>query len=225
VDQLRDFYRFYLKWLAGAIVAVAFAYRGVLNTLELDPTTSTARLLRSSESILVALLFLAGEWAIRTRLWRVVKCQRDYSGEWTATTTYTRVEVGSPSVPAGPVSRAASHSVTIDQDCFSIAIKPTAGAFNNWYSIAMSVLSDDQIGYVYHVNYIQPNVGFPSEAKGYEEMTVVERQAGGWLKGRPTKLTGVFFHCAQGMVPVYSGTVVFERVAKKATLMSVLRGA
>lgn len=213
MDTLRIYYRGRLKMLAALIVAVALLYHGFL--LELQQDGRAAPLLVSGlqwfESVLVTVMFLGGEWFIRTGLWKIERPSLDFSGDWDAETTYTHVEKAGQGVPEGPLAgRSARHDVTIEQDCFGISIAPTAGAYNNWYSLAMNILGDRQIGYAYEVSY-KNSPGFPQRATGYERMTVVEWEKRGLKKGRPLVMRGEFAHCVQPNEPAYRGTVVFVR--------------
>lgn len=214
METLRLYYRRRLQQLALGLAALAVLYQTLrVNLAEAPDTPPFVNLaLRSLESALLAAVFLGGEWLIRTRLWKIERPNLDFSGDWDAVTTYTHVEKPGPSVPEGPLTgQAARHDVTIEQDCLGISIAPTAGAYNNWYSLAMNILGDRQVGYAYEVNY-KNNPAFPQKAIGYERMTVVRWEKKGLLKkGRPLEMTGEFAHCVQPNEPAYRGTVVFTR--------------
>lgn len=80
--------------------------------------------------------------------------------------------------------------------------------------------------YAYEVKYEQGenrDKRLPSLSTGFEEISVVNSEEG----ARPTKVTGIFSHSCDGVRPIYSGTVVFERSInepKKSSLNRAIYG-
>jgi hypothetical protein len=160
-------------------------------------------------------LFLLCEKTIRETLWRLAYPELDLNGIWSGETTYNRrhIDAAGGTSPFTPFSR--NNDVLLKQDCLGISVgatkAPGPDEVGAWYSLAAE-LSDDKEGpvvqYLYYVNYGDME-GFPHEAKGYEALRVLNSTAG----VRPAHVHGEFAHCAQGQIPVYSGTVKFERIA------------
>jgi len=147
----------------------------------------------------------AGEYLIRKHIWKIENPEFNFSGMWDATTTYVQAHVG-----AGPVPFSSTHEVRIEQDCLAVRIAPTMSTgFVNWGSLALEIAEGHTLRYAYWVNY-NDRLRFPEKARGYEEMRVTQYDD----KRRPNLMTGVFFHCAEGQAPVYSGTVEFRRRAE-----------
>jgi len=162
---------------------------------------SVVMTLTSRISILIAMVL--GEMLIRNYLWKIEHPELDFSGKWEGETIYRIAQVGE-----GPVPFSSHHFVLITQNCLSIKISPTTSEeYVNWGSLALELSSGDTLKYAYWVNYSNPQK-FPERAKGYEEMKVTKRGK----RNRPIEMTGEFFHCAQGMSPIYSGDVKFNRV-------------
>ncbi|WP_349027675.1 hypothetical protein [Methyloglobulus sp.] len=163
-------------------------------------TVTTASFLTSRFVVLAAMV--GGEILIRKYLWKIEHPELDFSGEWEGETVYKVAHIG-----VGPVPFSSHHKVKITQDCLSIKISPsTSESYVNWGSLALELEGGDTLRYAYWVNYSDSSK-FPEKAKGYEEMKVTNRGE----KDRPIQMTGEFHHCAQGMSPVYSGTVMFKR--------------
>jgi|ERR1035437_9385309 hypothetical protein len=220
METLRQYYRDRLKVWVGIIAAAAILYRVTVAPdvhLFFQSHFTSIRpslvdwVITTIDSALAGVLFLCGEWFIRTKLWKWENKSLNFSGRWKGETSYDAVEKESVAVTAqGFKPFAKEHEVLIDQDCLSIAIKPTDQEFVSWYSIAMDMRSADQIAYAYDVTYKNP--GFPPTAIGYEEMNVTARRESYFGEGRPIKLSGRFYHCAQGTAPLYRGSVKFTLV-------------
>lgn len=158
----------------------------------------------TSRVAIVVYLF-GGELVIRKYLWKFENKDLDFGGVWEGETNYKVAQIGE-----GPVPFSAPHDLLITQDCRSIKVSPTSSEdYLNWGSLAESLPDRDTFRYAYWVNYDDDTGKFPDKAKGYEELKVTKRDD----NERPTELVGDFFHCAQGMTPVYSGTVKFKRKA------------
>ncbi|HEY2235044.1 MAG TPA: hypothetical protein VGK01_16355, partial [Candidatus Angelobacter sp.] len=155
---------------------------------------------------MIGFFFLAGEWLIRTRLWKLEKPWLNFSGLWEGETKYQVMEKGSDKIdPQTFQPFSSKHEVKIEQDCFSISIKPTDKTFATWYSITMTVRNAEEVAYAYEVKYADETPRFPAKAIGYEQMSVTLRKKGwfGIRKDRPIRLSGTFAHCAEGQTPVY----------------------
>lgn len=147
----------------------------------------------------------AGEVLIRKIGWKLENREFDFAGDWTGTSTYTHVHVGTGNVPFD-----STHDVRIEQDALTFRLAPAPGSvYVNWNSLALELVDKDTIRYAYRVRYSARD-RFPEKANGYEEMRVTKRDQ----KNRPVELTGEFAHCAEGQVPVYSGTVKFMRTTR-----------
>jgi len=207
METLHNFYRNSLKALALLVIAAAALLRTYVDPLVAGAFPSAQ--LRSIESLLLGGLFLGGEWLLRRKVWKLVYPRLDFEGWWLGRTTYAAADGRVGKHPPDPIH----HEVYIDQSCISIAILPTGTEheFANWQSVAMNVLDSGSIGYAYRVRYhSQP--GFPPEATGYEEMSVLEPRDKSLLhRNRPLHLSGGFGHADLGQTPVYRGTAEFVR--------------
>jgi hypothetical protein len=206
MNELIKYYSARLVQLAIGVAVFVVAIDQVLLPwlTQTYPTwTPIARMLELLTARLSIVAYLAGgEYLIRKHLWKWERPEFDFSGMWDAETTYTKVQLGSGTVPFS-----SKHEVRIEQDCLSVRIAPTVGTgFVNWGSLALEVSEGNTLRYAYWVNYSDRD-RFPERTRGYEEMKVTNYNAG----GRPSLMTGVFFHCAEGQSPVYSGTVEFRR--------------
>jgi len=147
-----------------------------------------------------------GHFLINNWLWAIEKPELDFRGIWNGKTTYERNHQGKTNVDL-PFSK--DHIVKIKQTCLNIELSPTeSDVFKNWGSLAVNLSDEYTIQYAYWVNYADTTL-FPSKAKGYEELKVVNSTNP--TSKKPMKLTGVFYHCAEGQKPVYSGSVDFDR--------------
>ena len=203
MKELLTYYSTRLVMLAVAVVMFALAVEEAVPWLFPNIHSNIQRALEYlNHRVAIVFYMWLGEYLLRTKLWRIEKKELDFSGIWEATTTYTKEHIGFSTLPPSN-----QHEVNIVQDCLSIRIAPTTSTgFVNWGSLALEVAEGDTLRYAYWVNYSQSNL-FPERAKGYEEMKVTKRDE----KGRPILMTGEFFHCVQGLGPVYSGTVEFRR--------------
>jgi hypothetical protein len=170
----------------------------------------------SHRFVLVAAIVL-GEITIRKWLWRVEKPHLDFSGRWEGGTVYTKQWLDGPQVT---LPQSAPHELDIRQDCLSIAVVPTtADAFTQWRSTVCDLLPDGALGYAYEVTYTE-RPGFPERARGYEVLQVVKKRA----RERPEAVAGAFHQVVSTDMPVFSGTVNFNRRPKKGRkLRDVLR--
>jgi hypothetical protein len=208
MNELLNLYKKSLAWLAGTMVALVLLVPKYLtpylaiNFGTAHWATNLAKFLTSR--LFVVTVLVVGEWIIRAWAWKVAHPELNFQGEWEGETVYSKVELGS----SGSAPPPAKHYVKFEQDCLSFAIAPTtADEYANWGSLAISIADKDTVRYAYWVNY-RKSVYFPSRAIGYEEMKVTLRGR----RGRPKELAGVFYHCAMGFQPVYSGTVTFRRI-------------
>ena len=206
MNQLTEYYQKRLLILTVLIVAVVLLVPNLLVPYLIDTfgkdhwSAKIADLLTSRFAIVC--LFVAGEVVIRKWLWKFEKSEFNFDGNWEGTTTYRYVRVGKADVPFE-----GKHRVMFEQDCLHFAIAPQPGdAFVNWGSLAINLADKDTVQYAYWVKYRDPSK-FPDKAIGYEEMKVIERDK----KKKPQALSGEFYHCAQGLEPVYSGSVIFRR--------------
>lgn len=208
---MNDLVRYYTARLIVLAVGVAlfgifvdqFAIPKAVAALGQDswPVTILGNL---NSRIAIFLYLTAGEIGVRKYLWKLEKPELDFSGEWTGESNYNTVQIGDVH---GHVPFSTQHLVRIEQDCLSLRIAPSSGAgFVHWGSLALDLAEGNTLRYAYWVNYADKS-RFPEKAKGYEEMKVTRYDG----KRRPNVMTGEFFHCAQGMIPVYSGTVTFSR--------------
>jgi hypothetical protein len=155
----------------------------------------------------IAWLYLRGEKAIRTQLWRLAYPELDLHGRWSGATTYARRHDVSATQSAQvfqPFHK--PNDVLLRQDCLGIA----------------SGFEESQAGpcvrYAYHVSY-GGEPGFPDAADGYEELRVQSPSPG----KRPTLLQGTFAHCASGSSPWYSGSVSFRLVEEASPASASMR--
>ncbi|OGT90183.1 MAG: hypothetical protein A2514_10665 [Gammaproteobacteria bacterium RIFOXYD12_FULL_61_37] len=212
---MSDLIKYYTSRLIGFAISVAL-FVLLVDQLAIPFAEDTfgkdgwaVKILYALTSRVAIFIYLAGgEYVIRKFLWKirmVGKPELDFSGEWTGVSTYTTVHLGQ-----GPVPFSQDHIVRIEQDCLTLRIAPSAspGFVVNWGSLALELAEGHTLRYAYWVNY-RDKENFPEKAIGYEEMKVTEYDA----KGRPQVMTGKFFQCAQGMMPVYSGTVDCTRKA------------
>ncbi|HEY2360540.1 MAG TPA: hypothetical protein VGK36_05460 [Candidatus Angelobacter sp.] len=218
MQELRDYYRKRLKWMLAPIVSFAILYRqfavpAIHNWYHSHGFTFGESWLEGAYSLMIGFFFLAGEWLIRTRLWKLEKPWLNFSGLWEGETKYQVMEKGSDKIdPQTFQPFSSKHEVKIEQDCFSISIKPTDKTFATWYSITMTVRNAEEVAYAYEVKYADETPRFPAKAIGYEQMSVTLRKKGwfGIRKDRPIRLSGTFAHCAEGQTPVYRGNVTFQ---------------
>jgi hypothetical protein len=219
MNSLRNFYLVALKFLVLGIACAAFFLADLINTY------TSLRILASTG--IAGSLFLGGEWAIRKILWKLVRPEFDFSGEWLGLSTYAAVEVESTLVKKESfVPFGAVHPVQIHQDCLRIAINPKGSKdYTNWQSVVCEVVEENEEGrlkFAYIVRYkpdADPKLPRGNEVIGFEDMHIegwAERYQLSWLPkwGRrkiPVLLRGGFWHCAQGQTPVYQGTTLFVR--------------
>jgi hypothetical protein len=153
-----------------------------------------------------ALLFLiiAAEWIVRTKLWRWIHPEFDFSGTWDGVSTYTHRHIGT-----GPLPAPVTHEMRIDQDCLSIELIPAEGdKYTSFQSTAANLLDKSRLVYSYYVVYRNDNE-LPVETYGYEEISAT-REPG--PDGRPATLRGWFAHCVRpDQKSAFSGTVIFHR--------------
>jgi hypothetical protein len=206
---MSELLKYYTARLIGLAVAIAIfvlaidnivipllkRFLGEANWISLLDSALTSRLT-------ILIMMFSGEIFIRKVLWKLERPRLNFSGEWKGETIYKAAQIGSGQVPFSTM-----HKMKITQDCLSTEISPTTSeSYVNWGSLALEIADGNTLRYAYWVNYSNQK-NFPDRATGYEEMKVTGR--GG--RGRPQEMTGEFFHCAQGIVPVYSGDVKFER--------------
>jgi hypothetical protein len=223
MEELASYYRNRLKWWVGIVVTLAILYRqfladvGIWSQAHVTSSVGQETILKGAkygDSILVGILFLTGEWLIRTKLWKIERPSWNFSGTWEGATVYQTVEKSAPGTTTQVPFSSGKHEILIEQDCLSISVAPKrTGPFINWSSKTMTVLTLGTIGYAYEVNYNDLN-RFPATAIGYEELKVNQWKKRWYGRRRPISLTGWFAHCARGQVPVYSGTVEFSLVKK-----------
>jgi hypothetical protein len=205
MQELRRYYKsglFILLTLA-AIATPYFQSASVDYVRTMKGPDWAAKVAGIAVSTLAFLLLLPiGEYIVRRLAWRVMLRAFDVNGRWRGISTYTDVRVGQAKVPFS-----SEHELLIEQDCLGLSIRPAEGQhYISWESLAISQPDKYTLRYAYLVKY-ENNSGFPGEAIGYEETRVMKRC---W--GRPTMMKGVFFHCARGQEPVYSGRVVYRRM-------------
>ena len=171
----------------------------------------------------VSLSFLAFEPLIRNLLWKCFDRRLNLDGLWEGTTTYkARVLAPNSGIDAMFPNRSISHYVWIEQYALSIRVIPTTSSdFVLWHSEAAELYDDGSLVMAYTVNYSSAEVlgePFPNQAIGIEKMKPV---AFGRF-GSPITMAGEFWHCAQGMYPVYRGTVTYKRITGKKARYAAL---
>lgn len=198
------YYRVALARVAWIIALVAVGVGALL--LQIDG----ARWLTSLLSVgVVAAVFLGCERLVRIHLWRYAYPHFDFSGKWVGATNYKPVPE-TPGSDRGGDGFTVHHEIVFAQDCLGIEVIPSDGKAyeGGWNSLVCSLTHGGCIEYAYEVNY-DGSPRFPIDALGYERLKVIDSQTS---DGRPTRLTGNFYHCVRGKWPVYNGTVRFERV-------------
>ena len=207
MNDLRNYYRTRLAGLAVAVALLAVFISEMAVPCFTDGLLAKTVMWFTSRPAIVVFLVL-GELAVRKVLWRIERAEFDFTGKWEGETRYTTVHVGSAFVPFS-----VSHSVKMEQDCLSFALAPTsAKPFINWGSLALQLVDKDTLRYAYWVTYSNDSRFPEGTVFGYEEMRVTLRDT----RRRPLEITGEFFHCVQGQVPVYSGNVTFKRIVKRS---------
>ncbi len=219
MDRLRSFY---WKSLTATIPTIVFAFNVFYMkyfepmVIKLTADSLSPEVLSKAEPFLLSALLLCVEYFLRKQAWKLFYQSINFNGKWAATTTYEFVEKGDAITTEGELKPAfpRGHDVLIVQDCLSIRIAPTGGAFPGWSSLAMDLQGSDELVYAYKVNYKkggseQPS--FPDHATGCEEMSVTDRYPSIFGEIRPRVMEGKFAHCAKGQVPVYRGSVIFTR--------------
>jgi hypothetical protein len=222
MDELGRFYRRNLTRLL-VLAGVAFFFTKTITPWvveALSPYVSriitSANLentIRDSFNVLVSIAFtgllLLGERFIRTSLWkyRFFHPDLDVSGEWKGITKYAaRLDVPKENYQYFT----SEHTIKIKQDCTTISISPTPGkAWVFWNSLAIALTTENggTLKFAYYVPYDSNDPRFPKEAKGYEEMKVIQVAP----NQRPIAMSGTFTHCWEGQSPVYHGETVFIR--------------
>ena len=201
MQELQRFYRTSLRILVLVVIAVVLFAPTLIAAFGKDHIIAKVLDLLTSR-FSVILPTIAGEWCIRKVLWKRLKPELDFAGEWAGTTTYDTAYLQPASTPFDR-----QHDVRIEQDCLSISLAPAKGeSYIHWGSLAFELFDKDTVRYAYWVKY-SDSAKFPDKAIGYEEMHVTGRDS----RLRPTELTGEFHHCANGQGPIYSGTVKFVR--------------
>ncbi|HEX8748074.1 MAG TPA: hypothetical protein VF717_12800 [Pyrinomonadaceae bacterium] len=208
--ELVNFYRTWLKWLVGLIIAWLIFVPTILAPFinkTIPPSYASSLVwganMLSSKGFVVG-MFVAGEFLIRKMVWKFWHPELDMEGVWKGVSTYTEKQPGGKLQPP----EQSAHILRFEQDCLKFTMKPTTGkSFVNWGYHAINLVADEEaVKYAYWVNYSNPS--FPPSAIGYEELKVIEYE-----KGRPVKLSGWFRHCINGEQPAYSGIVEFQRVS------------
>jgi len=229
VEELRSFYRGWMKVLVGLVVAFVVAYR-----LRIEPwavaalrpymANLTARCSLATVtwvgSVLAGFLFLGGEAFIRTQ-WRLLKPSFDFRGSWRGRTTYRRMVVGThENSTASHQVFGVDHAASMWQSCLEIRIDPTGVAYSKFNSLAMELIGRTDLWYAYKVDYKdREKHPFPPSAEGYEKLYVAGTRTR-WFRTKPVLLEGSFGHCVNGAAPLYAGTVVFERLDSKGKVIS-----
>lgn len=230
MEELRSFYRGWMKVLVGLVVAFVVAYRlriepWVAAALKPYMANVTARWSLATVtwvgSILAGVLFLAGEAFIRTQWWRLLKPGFDFRGSWRGRTTYRRMVVGTHENPVDSHQTFdVGHAASIWQSCIEIRIDPTGLAYSKFNSLAMELIGRTDLWYAYKVDYKDRETHpFPASAEGYEKLYVAGTRTR-WFRTMPVLLEGSFGHCVSGAAPLYAGTVVFERLDSKGNVIS-----
>jgi hypothetical protein len=151
--------------------------------------------------------------------------QLNFSGRWQGKSTYTDNHLQSENLRADLVGSSVVHQARIEQNCLSIQLTPAVGEkYEVFQSTAVNLISKNKLVYAYEVRY-KKQVGLPTDTTyGYEEVQVVdtEGRSNPGDKVRPSELRGWFAHCAKGQKPVYSGTVVFQRVVDESMTKRLL---
>ena len=211
MDKLRIFYQRYTKICVGLlIVGGVLIGKYVIPLIETNlVTTFCGKLLTVlvTSSALFGILFLGVSWLIKKWVWKLFHNELNFSGVWEGRSYYTKIEIGKDGVSRNEKSNVVnSHCANIKQNCLEIQIETSHGPdILSWRTLATD-LSDGILRYAYEAQYNEAKVG-KKEAKGYEEMRVLQRNR--W--GKPILLSGVFSHCADGERPIYSGKVIFFR--------------
>jgi hypothetical protein len=168
--------------------------------------------------LILGALFLAAEWFIREKLWRInikvcgwtIKpfyCDLDFEDDWECATFYEAVESQDAERRANFKGHRAYHQAKIEQDARHISIRSSHGQqFNEWHSLMMA-LTDNGIAYAYSVTYAGDS-DLKGNAIGFEELSVRQRESDP-KNGKPILLFGSFSHCAQGQPEAFRGTAVF----------------
>jgi hypothetical protein len=209
MEELRKFYISSLTTMALVVALAVYAIPTHLIPLLMEKLGSAhwsvfvSNLFTSRLAIVVILG--VGEWLIRKKLWKWIHPELDLTGMWIGDNTYTHVHVGA--APVGGTS--GEHEVKIEQDCLSIRIAPSEGTqFGFWESKAIELADKHKLVYAYEVHYAKHVPNRPEKAFGYEEMTLLHPDGA----KRPSRMKGNFYQCVAGQTPVFSGTVVFERI-------------
>ncbi len=159
----------------------------------------------------ISLLFLGGQWIIKTKIWKLFYKELNFQGNWYGETFYTKLEQPTNKITLKEfTSFSKEHDVFIEQDCLHIAIQPSKGeSYATWGSTAVYLKDDSTIDFLYWVNYSDSSK-FPSTITGQETLSATkftEKER----KGLPILLTGGFYHCAGKEKPIYSGHTIFVR--------------
>lgn len=220
--ELEIYYRRRLTMLVGVIVTLAIAYQLKAEPWLLDQIVVQVHwIVKTVGSVLAGALFLGGEWLIRRHLWRLESPELDLSGDWVGESQYEAMHIKRDLPGQAPIVLpfTKEHSVSIRQDCFSVAIAATAEGFHKWNSIVMTFRPPDELEYAYSVTYLAEDADrFPKKAVGFEQMKITGWEPLRFGRRRPRVLKGDFSHCAMGQTPVYSGTVTFTRKSARVVV-------
>jgi hypothetical protein len=215
-------YSIYARVLVGwCCILVIGSYRlatEILPEVRSDLVTSLLRLVVSAA--VVGLVFRAGEWIIRTKLWRSnclvrlvgwhVQDRIDFAGLWYGETLYkVREQAPRNAAPHEPFST--RHDVRICQDALKVSVEQTPGEnFATWGSVAATIGADGILRFLYRVDYTERE-NFPAALYGYEWLAPRARTVEEDGKGLPILLHGGFGHCLGEAKPTYSGETIFIR--------------
>ena len=142
-------------------------------------------------------------------IWKIVTPTLNIDGNWWGYTEYKTIERKSqnnqPNLP-----NKKPHFVIFRQSPFDLTVESSEGKdMVYWKADATRIYEDGRIVMAYSVNRKNTDKGFPPETKGYEELSVVERN---WF-GFPIRLKGKFYHAAEPGKNLFSGeTEYFKSV-------------
>lgn len=142
-------------------------------------------------------------------IWKIVTPSLNLDGSWWGYTEYLNIERKSqndePNLP-----NKKPHYVKFRQSPFDLTVESSEGQdMVYWKADATRIYEDGKIIMAYTVSRKNEDKGFPPLTKGYEELTVVERN---WI-GFPKRLKGKFYHAAEPGKNLFSGeTEYFKSV-------------
>ncbi|MDR3423513.1 MAG: hypothetical protein P4M13_00325 [Alphaproteobacteria bacterium] len=218
MKNLGAFYnRFVPGWVAVLIIAFVLFENYIKTNLPANIVDLINKWALSTSTM--GLLFIAGEYLIRKKLWRLPLVWRgidynpysklDFAGRWRGETFYLVKEQDTNGTRQEITPYSGVHDVKISQDCLNIQIENTSGdAFPTWGSIAATVSDDGILRFLYRVEYA-PGKGFPARIHGYEWLAPKLFSHGD--SGQPIAIHGNFGHCAGEARPIFSGETLFIR--------------